>query len=164
MATRYKAKSGGTSPDLDLLDTMWDENEQVHTKSAAVAKEASRGALDFYRLKAAPPADPAALRAALTHALGGTLAAKVLKQASSGVLAQALARLGMACDERAKTDGDQAIADYIDKVTAHISPTQATAGGTLADDEKATKEVRNSFDAQMGGVSQYIQRTGGNWQ
>jgi len=86
------------------------------------------------------------------------------KQVPDNVIDQAIERLRVAATERAKTDGDQAIAGYIDKMAQAIGPSSGSVGGSLADNEKPMmqKQARRSgLDSLMDGVSQHLQKTGG---
>jgi hypothetical protein len=83
--------------------------------------------------------------------------------APDNVVDQAIERLRVAATERAKTDGDQVIAGYIDKMAQSIGPSSGSAAGSLSDTEKAAKDARaGSFDSLMAGVSAHLQRTGGH--
>lgn len=158
MATRYKAKLGSTHPDLDMLDTMWDENEEIcNRKGQATAKEAARGALDFYRLKANPPASAATLRSQLEHALGVTLSKRVLKQAPVDKFDQLGQQIASAARARSMTAGaDKArLVGFLTDVLTQLTGQQATGGGSLSDTEKAVKaRPSDMFDALLTGAAQ----------
>lgn len=166
MTTRYKAKVGSTNPDLDMLNTLDAEHDAVYQQyGESVAKECARGTLDFHRLKARPPQNAAALRAALVHALGAPLAAKVfgrsLKQAPADEFDQLVTQIADAARARAMAlGGDKAqTLKYLQNVLAQISGQQNAGNATLADDEKAmTKEARwsaarNALDGQLMGAA-----------
>jgi hypothetical protein len=164
MATRYKAKVGSKHPDLDMLDTIYDENEQTHTKyGAAVAKEAARGALDFYRLKAAPSAD---LRAAVVHALGSKLAAKVFGQsykAQSGPLQRLIMALE-AIGDRMPPEAFQQLLEPMQRAVDQANDDLARGIAEVSRNVATGKEARgpnatSSLDALLSGAAASQQRT-----